>query len=503
MPVRNNGTSTSSFGVGRRESHDASEFYGRFRPPDIDNGEDVVSYEPPDPCVLGDSRHMDGLPDNSVALVVTSPPYFVGKEYELDIAQGHVPSSYLEYRNLLEEVFAECLRKLEPGGRIAVNVANLGRKPYRSLSADVIGILQDKLGMLLRGEIIWQKAERQGGSCAWGSFRRPTNPVLRDTSERIIVASKGRFDRAISEKRRKSNNLPHEATVSHDEFLDATYDIWRIPPESATRVGHPAPFPVALPLRLIHLYTFREDLVLDPFMGSGTTLVAALKSGRKCIGYDIDQNYVSLARQRIVDEVNVRSEAGAQPYHAGLSSQRSEDSQAEGDATDFQARASREGKAIQGIAESKITGAGFEIIGVNQKISRIGIEINIIARDRGGKEWCFDVSGAFTTTRPGLRRTDTLWKALGRAYVFRSSGRTGHLVLLTSDLPLRNSAGDRALHTVGPGGIFDAIQLLSEEGERRLREYATGDISEPFPGFWSLEEVERYRRDNDGRQERT
>jgi len=493
MPARNNGTSTRSFGVGRRESHDASEFYGRFRPPEIDNSEDVVPFDPPaDPCVLGDSRHMDVLPNNSVALVVTSPPYFVGKEYELDIAEGHVPSSYLEYQKLLEQVFAECLRKLEPGGRLAVNVANLGRKPYRSLSADVIGILQDKLGMLLRGEIIWQKAKRQGGSCAWGSFRRPTNPVLRDTSERIIVASKGRFDRAISETRRKAINLPHEATASHDEFLDATYDIWEIPPESATRVGHPAPFPVELPLRLIHLYTFRGDLVIDPFMGSGTTLVAALKSGRKCLGYDIDPNYISLARQRIREEVGIPSEEGGQPSHAGLSVE-SENSETEGGATDFQARASREGKAIQGIAESAIVGAGFNVIGTNQKISRIGIEINIIALDRAGQEWCFDVSGAFTTTRPGLRRTDTLWKALGRAYVFRSSGRKERLVLLTSDLPIRNSAGDKALHTVGPGRIFDAIQLLSDDGKGRLSTYAAGDISAPLPGFWSQEEIEACR----------
>src|SRR5690606_34187835 len=123
--------------------------------------------------------------DKSVALVVTSPPYFVGKEYEDEVIRaalerepiGEVPGTYREYLQLLHDVFAECVRVLEPGGRIAVNVANLGRKPYRSLSSDVIRILED-LGLLLRGEVIWQKGKTTSASCAWGSFRSPANPVL-------------------------------------------------------------------------------------------------------------------------------------------------------------------------------------------------------------------------------------------------------------------------------------------------------------------------------------
>jgi site-specific DNA-methyltransferase (adenine-specific) len=123
---------------------------------------------------------MDKVDDNSVALVVTSPPYFAGKEYEVALGEGGVPAGYAEYLAMLESVFADCVRTLEPGGRIAVNVANLGRKPYRSLSADVIWILQDRLRLLMRGEVIWVKARGATGSCAWGSFRRPSNPVLRD-----------------------------------------------------------------------------------------------------------------------------------------------------------------------------------------------------------------------------------------------------------------------------------------------------------------------------------
>ena len=189
-------TSTSNFGVGGRESHDATAFYDRFRPPTLSDDHDVRRPEPvQQPFVCGDARHMDAVEDGSVALVVTSPPYFAGKQYEEELQREGVPSSYLEYLELLTDVFGECVRKLEPGGRIAVNVANLGRKPYRSLSSDVIRILEHDLGLLLRGELIWQKAEGAGGSCAWGSFRSAANPVLRDISERVIVASKGRFDR--------------------------------------------------------------------------------------------------------------------------------------------------------------------------------------------------------------------------------------------------------------------------------------------------------------------
>jgi site-specific DNA-methyltransferase (adenine-specific) len=215
------------------------------------------------------------------------------------MGQGFVPGSYLEYLDMLSEVLARCLDKLEPGGRMAINVANLGRRPYRSLSADVMSILQDDLGMLLRGEIIWRKAKGAGGSCAWGSFRSPANPVLRDLTERVIVASKGRFDRALPRTERQRQGLPHVSTMSAEGFLEATLDIWEIPAESASRVGHPAPFPPALPQRLIELYTYQGDLVLDPFVGSGTTALAAVNTGRHYVGFDVEEKYLDLARARL------------------------------------------------------------------------------------------------------------------------------------------------------------------------------------------------------------
>src|SRR5579875_2309552 len=163
-------TSTSAFGVSKRESHDASGFYRRFTPPALSDEREVAENRAVDKLIVGDARRMDEVPDSSVALVVTSPPYFAGKEYEEALGKRGVPATYLEYLDLLREVFSTCVQKLEPGGRIAVNVANLGRRPYRSLSADVIGILQDDLRLLLRGEIIWLKQRGSSGSCAWGSL---------------------------------------------------------------------------------------------------------------------------------------------------------------------------------------------------------------------------------------------------------------------------------------------------------------------------------------------
>jgi DNA modification methylase len=297
-------TRTRAFGAGNREGHDATAFYERFTQPVLSNDATVNPCAVADELVCGDARDMGAVADASVALVVTSPPYFAGKEYEEALGDGHVPGSYLDYLAMLRAVFAECRRVLEPGGRIAVNVANLGRKPYRSLAGDVTTILQDDLGLLLRGEIVWVKADGATGSCAWGSFASAANPVLRDLSERVVVASKGRFDRAVDRKERARRGLPFENTISNEDFMEATLDVWRLPPESARRVGHPAPFPVELPERLIQLYTYARDVVLDPFVGSGSTAVAAVRTGRHYIGYDTDPAYLALAKRRVAEALD-------------------------------------------------------------------------------------------------------------------------------------------------------------------------------------------------------
>ncbi len=488
-------TSTSNFGVGRREGHDASQFYARFRDPDIvDDDSMALAPDFADGCIEGDVRKRDDLPDGSVALVVTSPPYFAGKEYEEALGKGEIPASYAHYLDMLREVFAVCVRKLEPGGRVAVNVANLGRKPYRSLSADVIGILQDDLGLLLRGEIIWQKGEGAAGNCAWGSYKSAANPVLRDITERVIIASKGRFDRAKSTQQRAAEGLPYENSLTSDEFMSATLDVWHIEPESARRVNHPAPFPVQLPERIIHLYTFANDVVLDPFMGSGSTLVAAVRTGRRGVGYDTDASYVGIAHQRVQKALEHRTPTpandGSTPgvidiRHPGLDETES-----------FHARATKEGKTAQAIAQKVLEDAGFRVTHRNTKLRGTGVLMSFIAVDADELPWYFDVTGAFTTTRGGLLRTDAVWKSLGRAHVVQNKVNSGRLektplVLLTSHLPTRGSEGDVALRAAGRDAFFDAIAMLSDEGRRRLASYAAGGCTQPLPGFWHARDIER------------
>ncbi|WP_419919673.1 DNA-methyltransferase [Candidatus Poriferisocius sp.] len=469
------GTSTSSFGVGRREGHDASAFYSRFPVPEMSGDAEVSQPACRDQLWVGDARDMDAcgkVADGSVALVVTSPPYFAGKEYEQAVGQGHVPADYFAFLDMLSEVFLECVRKLEPGGRIAVNVANLGRRPYRSLSADVISILQDRLGLLLRGEVIWHKARGASGNCAWGSFQRPANPVLRDLTERVLIASKGRFDRAVPAAERARRGMPSNGTAYVDEFMEATTDVWEIPPESATRVGHPAPFPVELPQRLIDLYTYRNDLVLDPFMGAGTTAVAAIRTGRHYVGFDTEAHYIELAQQRIAKEreqLNQRSDGARWQVTVAPS--------ANADwSDDFQARAVQQGRKAQEIARVALEQSGFRDIREKVRFS-CGVEVNFQAVDQQGQEWLFDVSGAFSITqRPGLRRTDTLWKALGKAAVLHAGGSPHRLVLLTTDRPLPNSSGDLALKTVtGPDKpVYDVIGLHDTGDLARLQASCEG-----------------------------
>jgi len=454
------GTETSAFGAGRREAHDASGFYGRFTPPEVSSDDAVTPAAEVDlstACRVGDAREMRGLPDNCVALVVTSPPYFAGKEYEEALGEGGVPGSYVEFLAMLRDVFAECKRVLEPGGRIAVNVANLGRKPYRSLAADVVTILQDDLGLLLRGEVVWQKAEGASGSCAWGSFRSPANPVLRDLTERVIIASKGRFDRAKSAAVRRAAGLPHVVTLTNDEFLDATVDVWRIAPESARRVHHPAPFPVELPERLIHLYTYEGDLVLDPFLGSGTTLVAAARTGRRGVGYDLDPAYVEIAAARVAS-----AEAAPTAYTTALA----------------------EARPIAAIAEAALERAGFTVEHRNKKPRGLGLAIDLVVRDATGVPWSVDVSGAFTVMANGLARVDAAWRAVGRASVLHGNG-LGPVLLLTSHLPTRGTEPDLALRAAGPSTIFDVVPLCQEDGQHRLSVYAErGAAAGPLAGFW-------------------
>jgi modification methylase len=283
------GTKTSSFGSPGRVNHDSSVFYSRKLFQDLPKEKSVeyVENKIPDEFLnkifCKSSEDMSELPSNSVHLVVTSPPYNVGKEYDEDLDLN-------EYREFLKRVFREVKRVLVPGGRLCINIANLGRKPYLPLHTYIIQDMLD-LGFLMRGEIIWNKAGGGSPSTAWGSWLSAKNPTLRDQHEYILVFSKDTFTR--------QNPFGRKSTISREEFLEFTKSVWTFPAVSAKEIGHPAPFPVELPYRLIQLYTFEGEVVLDPFMGSGQTAIAALKSKRFYVGYEIVPEYVELAQKRI------------------------------------------------------------------------------------------------------------------------------------------------------------------------------------------------------------
>jgi modification methylase len=282
------GTETSAFGTNGRINHNSDKFYNSKLYSNIENVEieDKVDREFPsellNSIILGSSENMKDIPDNSLHLMITSPPYNVTKEYDEDL-------SLEDYLDMLKRVFIETYRVLVNGGRACINVANLGRKPYIPLS-DYISQMLIEIGFNMRGEIIWNKAASASPSTAWGSWQSASNPTLRDIHEYILVFSKGDYKREGTKK---------ENTISKEQFMEWTKSIWTMNAESAKRIGHPAPFPIDLPFRLIQLFSFKGDIILDPFMGSGTTAIASLQSERNYIGYDTSQVYINLANNRI------------------------------------------------------------------------------------------------------------------------------------------------------------------------------------------------------------
>ena len=464
-------TATAAFGSGRRESHDARDFYARFTSPELTTDQTVSTPEELDVIHHHDARDMSMIPTGSVALVVTSPPYFAGKQYEQSLGENGVPATYLEYLELLHGVFSECKRVLEPGGRIAVNVANLGRRPYRSLSGDVTAILQD-LGLLMRGEVIWWKGRAAGGSCAWGTFQRPANPVLRDVTERIVIASKGRFDRALEPRRRQESGLPSTVTVSRDEFMEATTDLWEIPTESATRVGHPAPFPVELPQRLIDLYTYANDVVLDPFMGSGSTAVAARRTGRHFIGFDTDAEYIELAGRRLATETDPDPRRVAFQVGDELAGLQPTDRAGQAASVDDALRA---GLGSRDVARLLVEAAGFRDVTTKVRPRGAGVEVDLVAHDPSGRPWAFITSGGFTNSRSGLRRSDELWRVIGQAAVIRAATDM-EVVVLTTDLPAPSTPGHQALRrALGDQGPLRAVLPITDpDATASLAAMATG-----------------------------
>ncbi len=283
-------TSTKSFGSSKKETHDSSYFYDSklFNTQKIVQQKSIIqneiSKEVLNKVHNKDSKNIDFIPDDSIHLIITSPPYNNSKEYDEDL-------SLEEYLKLINDVMVEAHRILIRGGRICINIANIGRKPYIPLSTYIDQIMI-KIGFLPRGQIIWDKSASAGPSTAWGSWQSASNPILRDIHEYILVYSKGEFGR----KNSRSNK---DDSISKDAFLENTKSIWKFPTASARKVGHPAPFPIELPKRLIELYSFENDIILDPFAGSGTTAIAAKTTNRNYIMIDINSDYCKLATERI------------------------------------------------------------------------------------------------------------------------------------------------------------------------------------------------------------
>ena len=291
--MRKKGTTTSSFGTNGRINHNSEKFYDSKLYKELTKVTPVTKTVNEFPKelinknILGNAEDMSMIPDNSLHLMITSPPYNVSKEYDEDLSLD-------EYLGMLTNVFKETYRVLVNGGRACINVANLGRKPYIPLSDYISNIMID-LGYNMRGEIIWNKAASASPSTAWGSWMSASNPTLRDIHEYILVFSKGDYKR----DRKKQEKESKQDSISRDDFMEWTQSIWTFNAESAKRIGHPAPFPIDLPYRLIQLLSFTNDIILDPFMGSGTTGIASLKSNRNFIGFDTSEEYIALANNRL------------------------------------------------------------------------------------------------------------------------------------------------------------------------------------------------------------
>lgn len=233
-------------------------------------------------CVKG---IRENIPNDTIDIIVTSPPYNLKINYN-DYEDN---MDYNDYLKWCEEWISECYRVLKFGGRICINVpmeSNLGGKKY--IMNDYINILE-KIGFIRNSMAIWNK-QNLTSRTAWGSWMSPSCPNIINPLEVILIYSKG--DR---KKKGKKENID----ITRDEFIEYSLGVWTFGAESAKRIGHPAPFPEELPYRCLKMFSYKNDIVLDPFMGSGTTAVVAKKINRKYIGFELSKEYIHIAEERL------------------------------------------------------------------------------------------------------------------------------------------------------------------------------------------------------------
>jgi len=239
---------------------------------------------PVNKIICGDCLEvMKDWPDNCIDLVVTSPPYNIGINY--DIYEDTIP--YEDWLDWLNKIWDECLRIIIEGGRICINCNDTGRNPYYPSHCDIASRIRKKWYMM--GIIVWDKMSSLSNT-AWGSWKSPSAPSLRGRQEYIIIAGKG------GKVLQKENGIIDE--YGNREFLSLTSEIWSLIPQTNNKL-HPVPFPIELPKRLIKLYSYRNAIILDPFVGSGTTCVSAKILGRDYIGIDISKKYCDISKQRL------------------------------------------------------------------------------------------------------------------------------------------------------------------------------------------------------------
>jgi len=226
---------------------------------------------------------MKKIPDNSIHLAITSPPYNVGKDYD----NHNDKMDYQEYLNWLNGVWKETQRVLVPGGRFALNIAPTGIKDFVPIHHDFTNQLR-KLGMKFRTEIIWYK-QTMLKRTAWGSWKSPANPHVVPSWEYVLVFTKN-GDKLFGD--------PKEADITAEEFKEFSDGFWQIQPERQ-RNGHPAPFPEDLIYRLIKFYSYKGNIVLDMFGGTGTVAVVSHKTDRKFVHIDISKEYCKTAKDRL------------------------------------------------------------------------------------------------------------------------------------------------------------------------------------------------------------
>ncbi|MBI3304457.1 MAG: site-specific DNA-methyltransferase [Deltaproteobacteria bacterium] len=265
---------------------------------------------------LGDARDLSWLPDESVHLVVTSPPYWTLKEYEHGVGQMADIEDYETFLDELDKVWAECTRVLVPGGRICCVVGDVciprkkgGRHLIFPLHAD-IQVRTRRLGLDCLTPILWHKiangaTEAEGNGA--GFYGKPYQPgaVVKNDVEYILFMRKGGKYRSVSPLQKALSMLTKE------EMQGWFRSFWTDVKGASTRAGHPAPYPVELAERLIRMFSFAGDTVLDPFVGTGSTCIAAVNCGRNSIGNEIEPKYYGLALRRLSDTLNTPRSIGA------------------------------------------------------------------------------------------------------------------------------------------------------------------------------------------------